>query len=62
MGFFAVVVAGQFTWVAYGVALHNPAVVLANGCGMLVNAAVLLAAAVLRRDHVPVDTMLVVQR
>jgi hypothetical protein len=29
---------------------------------MLVNAAVLLAAAVLRRDHVPVDTMLVVQR
>lgn len=49
MGFFAVVVLGQFTWVAYGLALHNLAVVLSNGCGMLVNAAVFLAAAILRR-------------
>ena len=43
-GFFAVVVAGQLTWVAYGIALRNAAVIASNGCGMLVNLAVLIAA------------------
>lgn len=49
LGFFSVVVAGQLTWVVYGTALHNLAVIASNGCGMLVNGGVLLTAAALRR-------------
>jgi uncharacterized protein with PQ loop repeat len=48
MAFFAVAATGQLTWVAYGIALHNTAVVLSNGCGMLVNTAVFVTAMVLR--------------
>jgi uncharacterized protein with PQ loop repeat len=51
--FFSVVVIGQLTWVAYGLALRNPAVIASNGCGMLVNLAVLIAAIWIRKRHQP---------
>lgn len=48
LGFFAVAALGQLTWVAYGAALHNLAVMASNGSGMLINAAVFATAVTLR--------------
>ncbi len=48
LGFFAVAALGQLTWVIYGTALHNLAVIASNGSGMLINAAVFVTAATLR--------------
>jgi uncharacterized protein with PQ loop repeat len=48
VGFFCVPVAGQFTWVVYGIALGNAAIIASNGAGCLANAAVLTAAVWMR--------------
>lgn len=48
IGFFSVVVMGQFTWVMYGIALRNAAVIASNGAGMLVNALVIVTAVTIR--------------
>jgi hypothetical protein len=39
---------GQFTWVVYGIALRNAAVIASNGAGMLVNALVIATAVTIR--------------
>lgn len=51
IGFFSVVVVGQFTWVAYGIALGNAAVIVSNGCGMFVNIFIIIVTLVIRRQQ-----------
>ena len=50
VGFFCVSVIGQLSWVIYGFFLHNPAVIVSNGCGWLCNIAVVTAAILIRKQ------------
>jgi MtN3 and saliva related transmembrane protein len=52
MSFFALAAVGQLIWVIYGIALHNAAVVVSNGCGMLANTGVLITAMALRKRRI----------
>ena len=49
LGYFAVLLAGFLLWIAYGISLRNPALIVPNCVALLITATVIAVAVRLRR-------------